>query len=65
MQYVELTFNDLASITNNEESTVRNAGYAPYLDYRPLTEAEQTVIETMMLGKSKSLLAAMKLVIVV
>jgi SNF2 family DNA or RNA helicase len=28
------------------EVQIRNAGYAPYLDYRPLSEAEQSVIET-------------------
>ncbi len=28
------------------EVQIRNAGYAPYLDYRPLLEAEQTIIET-------------------
>ena len=46
MQYVEIIFNDLTSSTEDEETTIRNAGYAPYLDYRPLFEDEQTVIET-------------------
>jgi len=34
MQFVEM----------NEKGTVRNAGYAPYLDYRPLSEEEQRLI---------------------
>nr|WP_237743504.1 DUF3883 domain-containing protein [Pleurocapsa sp. PCC 7319] len=36
----------LADSAKDGETTIRNAGYAPYLDYRPLSEAEQTVIET-------------------
>ena len=38
MQYVEI-------ILDEEKTTIRNAGYAPYLDYRPLSEAEQTIVE--------------------
>lgn len=46
MQYVEIIFSDLANSATEEQTTIRNAGYAPYLDYRPLSEAEQTAIET-------------------
>ena len=46
MQYVEIILNDLTNSANDGETTIRNAGYAPYLDYRPLHEDEQTVIET-------------------
>nr|WP_319422136.1 helicase-related protein [Pleurocapsa sp. FMAR1] len=46
MQYVEIILDDLMSSTDDKETTIRNAGYAPYLDYRPLLEDEQTVIET-------------------
>ena len=46
MQYVEIILDDLADSAKDGETTVRNAGYAPYLDYRPLLEDEQTVIET-------------------
>jgi len=28
----------------NEQGDIRNAGYAPYLDYRPLTEEERSVV---------------------
>ena len=45
MQYVEIILDDLTDSTKNGETTIRNAGYAPYLDYRPLLEAEQTIIE--------------------
>jgi superfamily II DNA or RNA helicase len=31
-----------------EGGTVRNAGYAPYLDYRPLEEAEKPLVETVL-----------------
>ncbi len=37
---------DIYSKIQNLESKIRNAGYAPYLDYRPLQEDEQTIIET-------------------
>ena len=46
MQYVEIILDDLMSSTDDGETIIRNAGYAPYLDYRPLPEDEQTVIET-------------------
>ncbi|NBD33763.1 MAG: DUF3883 domain-containing protein [Cyanobacteria bacterium] len=40
MQYVEI----------NSEGEAQNAGYAPYLDYRPLTEAEQPLVESLVEG---------------
>ena len=46
MQYVEIILNDLTNSANDGETTIRNAGYAPYLDYRPLLEDEQTIIDT-------------------
>ncbi len=46
MQYVEIILDDLKSSTDDKQTTIRNAGYAPYLDYRPLLEDEQTVIKT-------------------
>ena len=46
MQYVEIILNGLTNSANDGETTIRNAGYAPYLDYRPLLEDEQTAIET-------------------
>lgn len=46
MQYVEIILNNLTDSVNDKETTIRNAGYAPYLDYRSLSETEQTVIET-------------------
>ena len=46
MQYVEIILNDLTNSANDVETTIRNVGYAPYLDYRPLSEAEQKIIES-------------------
>jgi SNF2 family DNA or RNA helicase len=52
MQYVEICspLSILPPSPNRRgaggEVQIRNAGYAPYLDYRPLSEAEQTIIET-------------------
>jgi hypothetical protein len=34
--------------TGGEGVRVRNAGYAPYLDYRPLEEAEKPLVETVL-----------------
>lgn len=31
---------------NQTQPIIKNAGYAPYLDYRPLQENEQTVVES-------------------
>jgi SNF2 family DNA or RNA helicase len=44
MQYVEIC--SPLHISLGGEVQIRNAGYAPYLDYRPLQEDEQTIIET-------------------
>jgi SNF2 family DNA or RNA helicase len=48
MQYVEICSPLLLGegLGERSETTIRNAGYAPYLDYRPLQEDEQTIIET-------------------
>jgi hypothetical protein len=48
MQYVEICPPLFVGegLGERSETTIRNAGYAPYLDYRPLLEDEQTVIET-------------------
>ena len=40
MQYVEI----------DSEGKAQNAGYAPYLDYRPLTEEEQPLVESLVEG---------------
>ena len=40
MQYVEI----------DSEGKAQNAGYAPYLDYRPLTEEEQPLVESLLEG---------------
>lgn len=52
MQYVEI-YSPLSILPPSPnrrgaggEVQIRNAGYAPYLDYRPLSEDEQTVMET-------------------
>lgn len=44
MQYVEIS----------ESGKVGNAGYAPYLNYQPIGETEQTLIEEMLEGKLES-----------
>jgi superfamily II DNA or RNA helicase len=44
MQYVEIA----------ESGKVGNAGYAPYLNYQPIGETEQTLIEEMLEGKLAS-----------
>ena len=48
MQYVEICSPLFVGdgLGERSETTIRNAGYAPYLDYRSLSETEQTVIET-------------------
>jgi hypothetical protein len=52
MQYVEIysPLHISLPFPNRREAggevQIRNAGYAPYLDYRPLQEDEQTIIET-------------------
>ena len=46
MQYVEIILDGLTSSNDDRKTTIRNAGYAPYLDYRPLLEDEQTIIDT-------------------
>ena len=46
MQYVEIILDDLISSNDDGKPTIRNAGYAPYLNYRPLLEDEQTAMET-------------------
>ncbi|AFZ48924.1 helicase-related protein [Dactylococcopsis salina] len=40
MQYVEI----------DSDGKAQNAGYAPYLDYRPLTEEEQPLVESLVEG---------------
>ena len=54
MQYVEIFvgngeqgtgYREKDMKNQNNQSKIRNAGYAPYLDYRPLSEAEQTIVE--------------------
>ncbi|QKD82773.1 DUF3883 domain-containing protein [Thermoleptolyngbya sichuanensis A183] len=44
MQYVEILAPQRHG--KHRELEVRNAGYAPYLDYRPLTPDERTLLET-------------------
>jgi hypothetical protein len=47
MQYVEICSPLLLGdgLGERSETTIRNAGYAPYLDYRPLQEDEQTLVK--------------------
>jgi SNF2 family DNA or RNA helicase len=44
MQYVEIC--SPLHISLGDEVQIRNAGYAPYLDYRPLKDDEQTIVDT-------------------
>ncbi len=48
MQYVEIPLEDEPQRyrEHGEERREKNAGYAPYLDYRPISEVEKSLIET-------------------
>ncbi|MEE6159836.1 helicase-related protein [Cylindrospermopsis raciborskii DSH] len=45
MQYVEIPLRVNKQNEDSKENQVRNAGYAPYLNYRPLKENEKSLVD--------------------